>query len=50
MQAKDIENLFNEIIAMNLFLNLVYYVDIKLHEAHRMPNRHDQKRFHYITF
>jgi hypothetical protein len=42
-QAKDIENIFNKIIAEN-FLCLEKEMVFHVQEAFRIPNRQDQKR------
>jgi hypothetical protein len=42
-QTKGIENLFNEIIAVNS-PNLGKYINIQVQETFRNPNTHDQKR------
>jgi hypothetical protein len=43
VHAKNIENIFNEIIAEN-FPNPGKEMDIQIKKAFRTPDRHDQKR------
>jgi hypothetical protein len=43
VQAKDIGNIFNKIIA-ETFPNLEKEILIQVQEASRIPNRHDQNR------
>jgi hypothetical protein len=42
-QIKSIYNIFNKIIADN-FPNLEKEIPVRVHEAYRTPNRHNQNR------